>query len=182
MAPLRRATDRVEDAVALLLVVAAVGVLVGALAFGLDVQQREAERARRLLATTTPVTAVLVQDAAAVGGEHGAQHPPAVAAARWAGPAGEERVAVVSVPAGTPAGSLVELRVDRAGRLAPEPASDPEVLVVAVVAAAAVLVCGGAVLAGTWLAVRAALAALNARVLDREWERLGRQWGSGSPG
>ena len=120
--PLRRASDRAEFAVAVLLLVA---LLAGApltalaagrwaVASGMRAELAQAELAR---AGRHQVTAVLLHDAPTAAGSLSFQAPEPQVLARWPSPAGP-RTGKVDARPGARAGSAVAVWVNRSGKLA----------------------------------------------------------------
>jgi hypothetical protein len=174
--PLRRGIDRVERAVWLLLAVAflvAAPMLVplaGRMARVDGIGEVRRERLWR------QVNAVLVRRAADRFDGYGADGAVWVQG-RWRAPSGAARIGLVPVAPGAPAGTVVRIWVDRAGRVTGRPPVTVGLVTVRVIAVE--------VLALTGLAFAALLFAgfvrwvLNRRrmtVWDSEWACFGPRW------
>ncbi len=171
--PLRRATDRVETAVLVLLVTAfLIGTPFAALATGAWVHgmARQAQLAQQ--ASQHQVTAVVLAVAAPPAG----QNLPWQARARWTAPDGHQVTHEVPVPSGTAVGGKLPVWTGRTGDLATAPLTDSQVAGQAamgeglgvIASAVAVTLAGG-------LARRA----LNKRRMaawDADWHATGPRW------
>lgn len=171
---LRRRTDRIAAfaTVGLLVVflVAApiVAVFAGHWAYRWSMSQQQDQRSWR------EVTAVLRQKAPVEPGSYGASGSWAVA--RWTPPGGHARDGVISVPAGTPAGSRVRIWLDSSGRWAGPPLGRHMVVVRVVMAVTGTTLVLATVLAaiafaGQWLLDRRRMAGWEA-----DWNCVGPQW------
>ena len=172
--PLRRATDRVETAVLVLLVAAfLIGTPFAALAAGAWVHgiARNAQLAQE--ASRTQVTAVVLSVAAPPAG---GQTLTWQAQARWRAPDGHQVTHEVPVPSDTAAGGKLRVWTDRTGDVATAPLTDSQVAGqtaagegLGVIASAVGLVLAGGV----------ALWALNKRRMadwDADWHATGPRW------
>ncbi|GAA5162408.1 hypothetical protein GCM10023321_47960 [Pseudonocardia eucalypti] len=173
----RRATDRVEDLVAWLLVlVGLVGTIV-TLMLASDVYSGQMERARREAAAHTPVTAVLVRDAstAVAAGRAGDSVPDEIPVC-WTGRDGLEHTGTTSVTSPTKAGQTVTVWVDHAQRQVPAPPTRAD----AITGAAIVAVLGWSTLAAAlvlaWRAVRRTTLTYNCAGWEREWWEVEPRW------
>ena len=173
-----RGTDRVEDMVAWLLTVVSVLGVYLAVAAGVDGYSGAMERGRTEAATRISTSATLTEDAPALvmANPGGGQAWPSMAAASWTAADGTPRTGEVPASAGGNAGSTVAIWTERDGSLAAAPASSFAAGLAAVLAAAAVLLLSGAMVAGAWLATRRATTTLNARSWEREWAAIEPQW------
>jgi hypothetical protein len=172
--PLRRRTDKIAAWGALVLLALflvgapIVGNVAGHWAYQAAVSEQQAQRSRR------EVTAVLLQKAPIEPGSYDASN--SWAPARWTPPGGHARQGMISVPAGTPAGSHVRIWVDRSGRWA-GPLLNPRI---ATVRAAAAVVISTLMLA----AILASVASFSGWPLDRrrltgweaDWNAVGPRW------
>jgi hypothetical protein len=171
----RRATDRVEDAVAWVLAAAALLLVVAAGVTGLGVYGRESERAELDSRSRSPVRAVLLEDALTVTGELGERLPVRVQA-RWTDRVGLEHSGDVEVETAKPAGTEVEVWVDAAGQVVSRPVLPLNAVVGGITAGFGVLCAGGTLLVATWFGVRGLTARRNARQWEREWELVEPVW------
>jgi hypothetical protein len=171
----RRATDRVEDAVAWVLAAAALLLVIVAGVTGLAVHAQESVRAELESGSRSPVRAVLLEDAQLVVGELG-ERLPVRAPARWTDRNGHEHSGVVEVGPAQPAGTEVEVWVDASGEVAPRPVRPLNAVIGGVTSAFGVLCAGGTLLGATWLGVRWSTARRNACHWEREWELVEPQW------
>ena len=173
--PLRRRSDRAETAVlATLLAAFLAGAPLAAHAAGNWAYVTLAQQAQAQRARLHQVEATLLQKVVNVVG-YGVGASFAVDA-RWRAPDGRIRTGEVFAPAGTPAGSTVQVWTDRTGRLADPPLNRAELAAraqlareLAVGALAVVLIMAG------WLTRRA----LDRRRLagwDAEWLANGPRW------
>jgi hypothetical protein len=171
----RRPTDRLEDAVAwlvvsLALLVALAGVVVGATSASDGRERATAERHERV-----PVRVVLLEPAVVTPSTDGL--PVAVAVrGRWLLPRGQQRVAPIVTATSEPAGAALTGWVDRAGNPVPAP-GDPSLAVVGgVLRGLLVLAVGWFLLALAWWRVRRWTAARNAQRWARGWARVEPAW------
>jgi hypothetical protein len=171
-AVLTRATDRLEDLAAWLLMslalLAAVGaVLVGHSAYGASVAGRAAGHA-------TAVRAVLLADVPALPTDSPSRRSvPAV----WTDADGAEHTVELLMPAPLPAGTEVTTWVDRQGQVVTPPSEQPaEAVALGVGAALAVVASTWALLAAVWTRVRRATARRNAAAWAREWALVEPEW------
>lgn len=170
---LSRRSDRVEAWAVLVtwVFVLLAGVFAGQAAAG---AVRDGLAARRV--QTSPVRAVLAEDAA--------KRPQATpytdgavwAKVRWTAADGSTRTGLATVGAGSRAGSATIVWTDRTGELVPKPATAAEArLQASLVGTLAGLGAAGGVLAGGWL-VRGRLERQRMQAWDREWEQVGPRW------
>lgn len=172
--PLRRATDRVETAVLVLLVAAfLIGTPFAALGVGAWVHgiARHAQLAQE--ASRTQVTAVVLSVTAPPAGS---QSLFSLAQARWRAPDGHEVTHEVPVPSDTVASGKLQVWIDRTGDFTTAPLTDSQVASqtaigegLGVLASAVVLTLAGVL----------ALWALNKRRMadwDADWHATGPRW------
>jgi hypothetical protein len=171
----RRATDRVEDAVAWVLTAAALLLVVIAGVTGLATYGRESARAELESGSRSPVRAVLLEDAQLVVGELG-ERLPIRAMARWTDRNGLDHSGVLDVGYAELAGSEVEVWVDAAGMVVSRPVRPLNAVVGGIAAGFGVLCAGGTLLVATWLGVRGLTARRNAGHWEREWEQMEPEW------
>lgn len=171
----RRATDRVEDAVAWVLTAAGLLLVVIAGVTGLSTYGRESERAERESGSRSQVRAVLLEDAQLVSGDLG-ERLPIRGMARWTDRNGHEHSGVVGVGYAEPAGTEIDTWVDAAGNAASRPVRPLNAVVGGIAASFGVLCAGGTLLVATWVGVRGLTARRNARRWEREWEQVEPDW------
>ncbi|MFC4950761.1 hypothetical protein [Pseudonocardia sp. GCM10023141] len=171
-----RGTDLVEDLVAWVL--AAVGIVVALVAVfaASAAHAQSAERSRLESLTRTPVDAVTLEDSPMLTGAYSGSGVPVLARARWPLPHDGTRTGSVQVPTATPAGSRVQIWIDRNGDPVRAPLGESEAILVGVLSATGVLAAGGSVMAGAWTAVRRMTAARNLTRWEREWAQVGPVW------
>jgi hypothetical protein len=169
----RRATDRVEDAVALLLTVAALVLLVVAGLAGIAVHGEQAEAAREV----TQSRAVLLEDAKVIITDELGRSMPTPVQARWIDRSGIVRTGDIVASISAPAGTEIDVWLAPDGEVSTTPLGRTPVLT-GIVVAAAVLLAGTAILGAVWCGVRHVIAVCNARRWEREWARVGPEWSS----
>lgn len=174
----RRGVDRAADAVAVVMMVAALVLLLGTGWAAITVHGKEAARAVTERESRTRVTAVLSADAAPDGA-----YPSSTAfvrvPARWIDAHGAAASGTVLAHFGADAGDQVEAWLDDAGAPVPAPADRGEVVVSSVLAGFAVLALGGLVLAGAWAGAEQVLGLARRRYWEREWARVEPRWRPG---
>jgi hypothetical protein len=170
-----RVTDRVDDAVAWVLLAAGLFLVVIAGATGLGVYGRESERAELESASRWQARAVLLEDAQLVAGDVG-ERLPFRAMAHWTDRKGLDHSGVVDAGGRKPAGAEVQVWVDAAGDAAPAPVRPVNAVAGGVAAGFGVLCAGGTLLVALWFGVRGLTARHNARRWAREWERVEPDW------
>ena len=175
--PLRRVSDRVEAAIGAGLIVA---FLAGAPLLGISAGQwahsaaQRAERTER--AVSHPVSAVVLHSA-----------PPPILTARamtatteepirWTAPHGRMRTGQVVVPAGTKAGTLLQVWTDAWGRLINPPMMPAQVLQQTVLAAMLTPVALGMVLITGWAVARRVLHLRRLAWWEAQWSVTGPNW------
>jgi hypothetical protein len=171
----RRGTDRVEDAVAWLLMIAALFGLVLAGYVALDIHAATVEQGRVARGERAQVEAMLLDDAP-VQYREADFDGVALRSVRFTDPAGLDRTAVVPLPGRPSAGDVVRLWVDRAGRVVPAPFTSLDAVVLGGFAGVAAAVVGAAVLAVAWMALRRVLDARNCAAWGREWASVEPLW------
>ena len=174
--PLRRAADRVEAAVLVILAVAFLaGAPLAALAGGgwAAALGRSAQRAE---ASWRPVQATLLQNAPKPVSAVGQGSPEALVRARWVAPGGLRRTGKIYAPGGDRAGRTVTIWTDRAGRIVGYPVQHIDVVVRSLLAALLSATVLAVVLAGIWLAARLLLDRRRLAAWDMSWAATGPQW------
>jgi hypothetical protein len=170
--PLRRRCDRAEAVIlSALLALFVVGGTLAALAAGRWVYDGALHVRRAELSTWDKVPAVLLTAASEQNGGF-----LALAQARWTGPDGARHSGQVPAIAGAPAGTTVDVWVDKAGRLAgpplqPSQAEGQAVLAGMLAAIAVAVVLWAAGLVTHYVTDRCRLAAW-----DADWRATGPKW------
>lgn len=172
----RRATDRIEDAAAWLLVAAGLVLIVVAGTIGFGVHAAGTERARQESASRTEVSATALENAPYVVAGSGAAPLLVEVDVNWVDADGVVRTGRAQVPSPTSKGDQVAVWLDRAGQVVREPVDGVDVVVAAVLSVVGLLVVGAVALLGAWSVVRRATAAANDRAWTREWARIGPEW------
>lgn len=178
----RRATDRVEDGAAWLLVVAGLLVVVTSVVIGVDVDLRLMRQAVTEDAQHTRAVAHLLVDASVVGSAY-ADATPVTVPATWTDERGGEHTGYVSVPPDLRAGSAVAIWTDASGAKASTPPTSGQALLIGVLAGATALGLGMTALMGLWSLVRRATLAANYARWEQEWREIAPVWtgGNGTP-
>ena len=171
----RRATDRVEDAVAWVLMVAALLLVVVAGVTGLGVYGAESARAELESGTRSPVRAVLLEDAQLVAGDLGERLPVRVPA-RWTDRNGLEHSGIVDVAYPKSAGTEIEVWVDAGGEIVSRPVRPLNAVIGGITSSFGVLCAGGTLLVAMWFGVRRLTARRNSRHWERAWEQVEPRW------
>lgn len=174
----RRPTDRVEDAVAWLLVAAGlllvllIGSVVGAV-YQDGLERVSAERSGR---HQVPAELLAVPESA--GPTLGRAGRVESRTARWVDPQGRPHTGRVTVTPGTArdAQGRLLIWVDDTGRTTRPPATPEQTGQAAVLVAIAMAAAGAVALGGIWLGVRAVLDRLNDARWEREWAQVGPRW------
>lgn len=164
----RRATDRVEDAVAWLLTALALITTLAAFAVGQSGYGQAMDRVRAETADRTMVRAVLVDQATAFG--------PQQVGARWPGPGGVVVTGQVRVRERRPAGAEVLVWFDGEGRVADAPMQPSAAVAAGWIRGVLAALSGWSLLALLWVGVRRLVASRNAAAWAREWERVEPSW------
>ena len=176
----RRATDRVEDLVAWMLITLALLTAVVAATLALRLYGAGMSRAEVETRERTQLQAVLLEQApyALDVTESGrtVRRLPVPVPARYTTPDGTERRVDAPVLGPLPAGTTVAIWVDRSGTITSAPARSTDAVTSAAVSGGGVVAGGGVVLGGIWMAVRACLLRLNTARWAREWEQVEPQW------
>jgi hypothetical protein len=168
--PLRRATDRIETALLIGLIIAfAVGAPFAAIGVGGLVHRVAARNMAVEQSTHFPVTAT-VQVMGALSGLIGLAEPTA----RWAAPDGHPVTGQILVTADTDVGARVPIWVTRDGQLTTPPLAPSQVAGQAETAAALAALGCGVVLTGVGLIGRRLLDRRRMRAWDAEWLASGR--------
>jgi hypothetical protein len=174
--PLRRAADRVEAAVLLML---AAGFLAGAplaaLAAG-SWSVAASRSAQRAEAAWHPVRAVLVQGAPKTAAAMFQGSPEALVQAQWRAPDGQLRTGRVDAPGGSRAGRPVTIWTDRRGQLTGYPLLHIDVVVRSVLTGVLSVAALAAGLGGLWLLTRRLLDRWRLADWDVSWAVTGPQW------
>ena len=79
-----------------------------------------------------------------------------------------------------PAGTVVPIWVDRAGKATVAPVRTANVVGSVATGVVGVLIVGGFVLGGVWVGVRGALLRVNLARWEREWEQVEPRWRGGT--
>jgi hypothetical protein len=173
----RRPTDRIEDAVAWLLMAVVLLMTVVAAAAGFRTYAEETRRVDAETAQGTQVPAVLLapDPNIAVSGEKEPPLPLPVPL-RYTAPDGTERTGTAPVTGRLGAGANVAIWVDRTGTITAAPLRPVDAQARAVVAALLVLGVGWGVAAMVWAGVRAVVGRINAAGWEREWTQVEPRW------
>jgi uncharacterized membrane protein YedE/YeeE len=171
----RRVTDRVEDAVAWVVMAAGLLLVMAAAVTGIAVHGGESARADLESRSRSQVRAVLVEEAWLRAGDLG-ERLPIRALARWSGPDGREHTGTVDVGGVARAGTEVAVWVDAAGVAVSRPVRPVNAVVGGITAGFGVLCAGGTLLGAMWFAVRGLTGRSNARRWGREWEQAEPGW------
>jgi hypothetical protein len=172
--PLRRATDRVETVVLILLIAAfAIGTPFAVLATGAWAHgaSRQAQLAQE--ASSRQVTAVVVSVTAPPAGEYRVAWQ---ARARWTAPDGKVVTAEVPVPSSVAAGQQIQVWTDLVGDLSTAPLLDSQVADQADFAAAFAVLGSAGVLVVAADAIVWALDKRRMAAWDAEWQVTGPRW------
>lgn len=175
--PLRRTTDRIEAAVAMVLAVLAVLVVLLGTVIAMGTYQRELTEAAADAEQQTSVTAVLLTDAQAQlasSPELGVMS--ATALARWKLPTEQQREGHLWVGGERRAGDRIPIWIDQQGNRV-DPPETPRVLLANAAVTGIALVGGSWVLlALLWWTVCHVLGRINAAWWDGQWARTGPGW------
>ena len=171
----RRCTDRVEDAVAWILMAASLLLILIAGVTGLAVQARMAERAELDSGSTSQTRAVLLAEARVVTSEISAYGPMQVPA-RWTDRDRQEHVGLVLVHRSEPAGAEVDVWIDARGEITSGPVRPENAVIGGILAGVAVLCAGGTLLIATWMGVRRVIGLCHSRRWEQEWARVEPEW------
>jgi hypothetical protein len=176
--PLRRATDRAEFTVVLLLLAV---FLAGAPLTALAAARWAAAaglRSERAAGGVHQVPAVLLRSAPLAVGSLSTPVPWPQVPARWPSPAGP-RTAKIIVPSGERAGSIVMVWVDRSGRLATPPAPAVTVTCQVLLAAVSAPAALSLVLLAAWVYAEMILGRRRMAAWEADWAVTGPQWTRG---
>ncbi len=168
--PLRRRSDRVEAAVAALLLLGLLGgvpaatLTAGSWAYGLGMRAEHAQQAER---HQVPATVL----------ENAVLGPwPVRVEARWTAPDGTSRTGLISVPGGTASGSTVTVWTDASGQLQAKPLRHSAVIALAAFTSVWVALMMGLLLFGAWRWSRRRLERRRMSAWDADWRVTGPRW------
>jgi len=174
--PLRRTADRVEGAVMAMLIGAfLVGAPLAALVAG-HAAAVTGSRIAHAQASWHTVPAVLLRDAAVDSHAMFQASLEALAPARWTAPDGTPRTGEVYAPAGTKAGSTVQVWADGSGQLTEVPLRPGDVAEETALAASLTAVAVAAVLVAVGFLARWVLDRRRLSAWDARWKATGPQW------
>jgi hypothetical protein len=174
--PGRRFTDVVEDVAAWVLTSVGALLLAAAVLSGLAAHADAMQRGRVERATRTTAEAVVLADVPVVTGAKGSVPGRIQVDAAWFAPDGTSHTVRVPAPVGAPAGSTVEVWIDRDGRVAGPPVDATGAVTTGLVVAMGLLLVGGPVLGLCWAGVHTLAGRANAARWEREWARVGPEW------
>ena len=172
----RRRTDRVEDAVATLLVL---GTIVAALVialFSFSVYRGGVDRADRETADRTHVVALATADAPPAASVRGGASLPVSVPATWTTSDGRAHAGDIRVTGRPEAGDEIPLWVDGTGDPVPAPMTRGTAMGVALADAAVLLLVLGLVVWQASRTVRAVMVRANAPAWEREWAAVEPGW------
>ncbi|MEK6441019.1 Rv1733c family protein [Pseudonocardia sp. T1-2H] len=172
----RRTTDRVEEVVALVVILLGMAAAVASVVLGVGTHGALLERVEYEAAHRSVVTAVLTADPPPASADRPAGAARAPAPARWTDASGREHTGLVPAPDGARAGSGVELWIGEDGEPAGRPMSADEATLVGWSAGVLALLCGLGLLRVLWGATVRCTASANDRNWTREWERVEPRW------
>ncbi len=171
----RRVTDRVEDAAAWLLAIAALfGLLLAA--WGAVRVYEEAVDQSRIAYRDRVEVEVEVLDDAPVRYREPDSDTVALRSVRFTDSIGREHVTSMPVAGESPTGTVVRRWVDRAGRIVPAPMTGLDAIVLGAFAGVGSAAAGAVGLAVAWAAVRRVLDARNDAAWEREWAGIEPTW------
>ncbi|OLT01352.1 hypothetical protein BJF90_32355 [Pseudonocardia sp. CNS-004] len=168
----RRATDRLEDVVAWLLMVAGLVLVIVAWSTGTAVYSANVES----MSTLTQTRAMLLEDAKVVTSRETGVRVPVRVEARWVDRVGFERTGELQIKDSAPAGTEVEVWIGPDGEAADASLQRENAVTAGIVTGTGLLLVGAAVLGAAWYGVRLLTASCNARRWEREWARVGPHW------
>jgi hypothetical protein len=171
----RRGTDRLEDRTAWVLIVVALFLLILSVLAGLRAEADAVTRARAEDHERARVEAVVLHDAAAPDYQTDGGSVDWVSV-QYTDGKGQVHEADVKPAAQSPAGTVMQLWVDRAGRLAPPPSRPLDAVVSGLAVGLGVAATGWLLLVLLWAAVRRVVDAQNAVAWAREWETVEPEW------
>jgi len=176
--PLRRRTDRVEAAIRLAtLILLLVAVPIVTLAVGRQVDHLALRRAHAQQAAEHQVTAVLLRPAPPTGvPDPYTSIQMALVLARWQPPGQPARSGQVLAPAGTRAGSSVQVWVDASGAVTGPPPGHRVIAGDVCIAAVTTCLVTGLLLLGSSALARRALDRRRLRAWDAAWRVTGPLW------
>jgi len=173
-----RWTDRLEDAMAWVLLAAGLLVVLFGSLFGIGVHDRLVDQARVEASDHMPAIATLLNASPTIGSDS-TLSAPLWTAATWRDRSGEAHTGILQAPQGLNAGGTFQIWIDRAGAPVPEPISDSDALAMATVIAALTFLVGASVLAALWGAVRRITLSYNCSAWEREWREVAVIWSRG---
>jgi hypothetical protein len=177
----RRRTDRIEDAVAVLLCALGVVAMVLAGLVGSAAHGAVSARAFQEAADRSRVLATVADTPAVPETTDGVGPGTRRATATWTPPDGTPRAGEVTVPMSAKAHSVVPVWVDRSGAPAPAPTSPRAGLLVGVVTAGWVALAGVLLLLAAWRLVRRWTARSNDAEWTRRWAEVEPEWSGRAP-
>jgi hypothetical protein len=171
--PLRRGVDRIESAIVLGSILAALLMIPLAAAAGTAVRQHNeaAGAARRAVLTRTQARTL-----EAAPGPVGESQTSSLVQVTWSDPAGARREGRTDVPVGTRAGTEVPIWLDRSGAITTSPSSSGDSIALASVAGVGVAMASLAVIIGL---ARLAVVPLDRRRMRNwaaEWRQVSQRW------
>jgi hypothetical protein len=177
----RRRTDRVEDAVAVLLcgvgvVVLVVAAVLGVMAHG-SVTARAASEGAERAAVQATVTEVLAVRSASDDVSPGSRKVLAV----WRAPDGGPRSGPVTAPIAAVPGARVPVWTDRSGEVVRAPVSAKAAGLVGGTVGVLAALLGGLLLYAGWRLVRLATGRRNAEAWGRGWAEVEPTWSGRTP-
>lgn len=177
--PLARASDRIEGAVLLVVVLGLfvalpLAVLAGFSSYRGQLAVAQQQQATRYLATATLIEAapavVPANEAAFAGNRTARVH------ARWTVAGGAERIGTIPADRGTAAGAHVPIWLTGSGDPAPVPLTTSDVTTTSVLAGVFTWVATAAGLVAVYWTTRTVLDRRRDRRWDREWLTAGQKW------
>jgi hypothetical protein len=176
--PLRRRTDRIEAVIRLATVILLlVAVPIAAMVAGREADQLALRKAHAQQAAEHEVTAVLLQRAQATGSpDPYTSVQLTYVLARWQPPGQPTRSGQVLAPAGTRAGSTVQVWVDASGAVTGPPPDHRVIAGDVCIAAVTTCLVTGLLLLGSSALARRALDRRRLRAWDAGWRVTGPLW------
>lgn len=172
-----RRTDRVEDAAAAFLMVAAIVAALAIALFSFSVYHDGVDQAERESAERSAVVAVAAADApVGAPSTRGGASLPVTVPAVWTTADGRTHSGDVRVTGRPKAGAEIPLWVDRTGTPVPAPMTRGTAVGLALADAAVLLLLLGLVVHQAARAVRALMILANARSWEREWAAVEPRW------
>lgn len=176
--PLRRRLDRLTAVLALGVLVAALAVPVGVVAWGEARYAADARAAIVAAETRHPVDAVVIAKPTVevVGVHPDYQTTIRRADVRWSGVGGASRVENVEVGQAIDRGSKIVVWVDGADRIVAKPLTERQLRAAEVAFTFGLIALGEAMCAALMACLLAAAGARAQRAWGREWETVGPKW------